>query len=267
MTDAADVRVYPGFKLITILCLIVLYAPLLIVAIYSFNASTSITNWDEFSLRWYADVFVGPESEKFKIAAWNSLFIAVIAATSATIIAFLAAMAILRGGRFSYRAPSQALISLPLMVPEIVTAVATLIFFNAIGFARGHITIVLAHMAFCIPFAYMPIAARMQGVAEAYELAAMDLYATRFKAFRRILLPLMAPGILSGFLLAFIISMDDLVITYFIAGTGNTTLPIHIWGLLRRGIKPEINAIATLMLLFTLLIAAIGLYFRSRRQK
>ena len=82
MTDAADVRVYPGFKLITILCLIVLYAPLLIVAIYSFNASTSITNWDEFSLRWYADVFVGPESEKFKIAAWNSLFIAVIAATS-----------------------------------------------------------------------------------------------------------------------------------------------------------------------------------------
>ncbi|MBG21061.1 MAG: spermidine/putrescine ABC transporter permease PotC [Rhizobiales bacterium] len=258
MTDAADVRVYPGFKLITILCLIVLYAPLLIVAIYSFNASTSITNWDEFSLRWYADVFVGPESEKFKIAAWNSLFIAVIAATSATIIAFLAAMAILRGGRFSYRAPSQALISLPLMVPEIVTAVATLIFFNAIGFARGHITIVLAHMAFCIPFAYMPIAARMQGVAEAYELAAMDLYATRFKAFRRILLPLMAPGILSGFLLAFIISMDDFLITNFVKGAGVETLPTAIFGAVKQGIQPNIMAISTMLLGLSVIVVTLS---------
>ena len=172
-----------------------------------------------------------------------------------------------RAGRFRGKTASFALINLPLMVPEVVTAVASLIFFTAIGFSGGVGTILLAHLTFCIPFAYLPIAARMQSIPDAYEQAAMDLYATPWEAFRLVLLPLMMPGIFSGFLLAFIISMDDLVITYFIAGTGDTTLPVHIWGMLRRGIKPEINAIATLMLLFTLGVAAIGLYFRSRRQK
>ncbi len=156
-----DLRRYPGFLAITILCLVILYAPLMVVAVYSFNASPSITIWEGFSLRWYADVFSGPESAKFKQAAWNSIIIAVTAATTATIIATLAATAVLRSGQFRLRTFSIGLISLPLMVPEIVTAVATLIFFNAIAFERGLLTILLAHIVFCIPFAYMPIAARM----------------------------------------------------------------------------------------------------------
>lgn len=253
-----DVRRYPGFLTVTLLCLLVLYAPLVIVGIYSFNASTSITSWDGFSLRWYVDVFRGPESAKFKVAAWNSLVIAVIAASSATIIAFMAAMAIVRGGSYRGRQLSLGLVSLPLMVPEIVTAVATLIFFNAIGFSRGHMTIIVAHVAFCIPFAYMPIAARMQGVDASFELAAMDLYASRLQAFRRILLPLMMPGIVSGFLLAFIISIDDFLITNFVKGAGVETLPTAIFGAVKQGIKPNIMAISTMLLGLSALIVSLS---------
>ncbi|NCW68940.1 MAG: spermidine/putrescine ABC transporter permease PotC, partial [Marivivens sp.] len=151
-----DLRQYPSFKAITICCLFILYAPLLVVTVYSFNDSVSITNWEGVSLRWYAEVFTGAESEKFKIAARNSFVIALIAASASTVMATFAATAILRGGRFKLRTASFGLISLPLMVPEIVTAVATLIFFNAIGVDRGLITILLAHIAFCIPFAYLP---------------------------------------------------------------------------------------------------------------
>ncbi|MBV7395667.1 ABC transporter permease [Mameliella sediminis] len=243
-----DLRVYPGFRTITILCLVILYAPLVVVTVYSFNASPSITNWEGVSLRWYADVFTGPESAKFKAAARNSFVIALIAASAATAIATLAATAILRGGKFRLRTVSFGLISLPLMVPEIVTAVATLIFFNAIGFDRGLLTILLAHIAFCIPFAYLPISARMQGIEATYEQAAMDLYATRRRAFTRVLLPLMSPGIVSGFLLAFIVSLDDFIITNFVKGAGVETLPTAIFGAVKQGIKPNIMAISTMLL-------------------
>ncbi|MFK7939937.1 MAG: ABC transporter permease [Roseovarius sp.] len=258
-----DVRRYPGFLPITILCLVLLYAPLIVVTVYSFNASNSITNWEGLSLRWYVDVFTGPEAEKFKRAAWNSFTIAIIAATTATTIATLAATGMIRGGHFRWRTLSFGLISLPLMVPEIVTAVATLIFFNSIGFVRGYTTILLAHIAFCIPFAYMPIAARMQGIEDSYEQAAMDLYATKTQAFTKILLPLMLPGIISGFLLAFIISLDDFIITNFVKGAGVETLPTAIFGAVKQGIKPNIMAISTMLLAVSIIMVTIS-YFISK---
>ncbi|WP_323770704.1 ABC transporter permease [Antarctobacter sp.] len=261
-----DLRVYPGFRAITILCLVILYAPLVVVTVYSFNASPSITNWEGVSLRWYADVFTGPESAKFKLAARNSFVIAIIAATMATCIATLSATAILRGGKYKLRMVSFGLISLPLMVPEIVTAVATLIFFNAIGFDRGLLTILLAHIAFCIPFAYLPISARMQGIEATYEQAAMDLYATRRQAFTRILLPLMAPGIVSGFLLAFIVSLDDFIITNFVKGAGVETLPTAIFGAVKQGIKPNIMAISTMLLGISVVMVTLS-WLISRRDK
>ena len=156
-----DLKRYPGFLPITILCLVILYAPLLVVMVYSFNDSNSITIWGGFSLRWYADVFAGPEAEKFKAAARASVTIAVLAATAATIIATSAAIAMVRSGAFHGKSATFALISLPIMVPEIVTAVATLIFFSTIGFTRGYATILVAHIVFCIPFAYLPISARL----------------------------------------------------------------------------------------------------------
>lgn len=263
MSARNDVRTYPGFRLITLICVVILYAPLIVVTVYSFNASPSITVWEGLSLRWYVDVFYGPESAKFKQAAFNSFSIAIIAATLATAIATAAATAIVRGGKYHLRTPSLGLITLPIMVPEIVLAVATLIFFNSIGFTRGYLTILVAHTAFCIPFAYLPIQARMQGIEDTYEHAAMDLYATKAQAFRRILMPLMMPGIISGFLLAFIVSLDDFIITNFVKGAGIETLPTAIFGSVKQGLKPNIMAISTMLLGLSVVMVTIS-YFVSK---
>jgi spermidine/putrescine transport system permease protein len=258
------VRHYPGFLAVTVLCLLILYVPLTVVAVYSFNGSTSITSWGGFSLRWYADVFTGPEAERFTEAAWNSLTIAVLAATASTMIATAAALAMIRGGRFRGRQASFGLINLPLMVPEIVTAVACLIFFTTIGLTAGYLTILIAHVTFCIPFAYLPIAARLSGIEAVYEQAARDLYATPWAAFRLVLLPLLGPGILSGYLLAFIISLDDFIITNFVKGAGMETLPTAIFGSVKQGIKPNIMAISTMMLAVSVLFVSLS-YLINRR--
>lgn len=258
------VRHYPGFLGLTVACLVILYSPLIVVTIYSFNDSNSITAWGGFSLRWYTDVFTGPEAPRFKSAAWNSITLAVIAATTSTAIATAAAVAMVRGGRFKGKSLTFALINLPLMVPEIVIAVATLIFFSAIGLTPGYLTILIAHITFCIPFAYLPIAARLQGIETNYEVAARDLYASRAAAFRLILLPLLMPGILSGYLLAFIISLDDFIITNFVKGAGMETLPTAIFGSVKQGIKPNIMAISTLMLAVS--IAFVSLSYLINRK-
>ncbi len=261
------VRHYPGFLAMTLACLLVLYAPLAVVAVYSFNGSTSITQWGGFSLRWYGDVFTGPEAGRFGQAAWNSLTIALIASTTATAIATAAALAMIRGGAFRGRQASFALINLPLMVPEIVIAVSTLIFFSTVGLTTGYLTILLAHITFCIPFAYLPIAARLEGIEGTYEQAARDLYATRAQAFRLILLPLMMPGVVSGWLLAFIISLDDFIITNFVKGAGMETLPTAIFGSVKQGIKPNIMAISTLMLGVSVLFVTAAYLVNRKGQK
>ncbi len=259
-----DLRKYQGFFAVTCLCLFILYAPLIIVMIYSFNDNASITRWSGVSLRWYFDVFSGPESEKFKKAAFNSLTIAVMAASVATVIATSAAIGMVRGGNFRGKAVSFGLLSLPIMVPEIVTAVATLIFFSTIGFKLGTLSILVAHIVFCIPFAYLPISARLQGIEASFEEAAQDLYANRWQTFRHVLMPIMGPGIVSGFLLAFIISLDDFIITNFIKGAGVETLPTAIFGSVKQGIKPNIMALSTLMLLFSISLVTLS-YFVGMR--
>jgi spermidine/putrescine transport system permease protein len=261
------VRHYPGFLAISIGCLVLLYAPLIVVMIYSFNGSNSITTWGGFSLHWYADVFTGLEAGRFAQAAWNSLTIAFLAATSATLIAMAAAVAMIRGGRFRGKQATFTLINLPLMVPEIVIAVASLIFFATVGLTTGYLTILLAHITFCIPFAYLPIAARLEGIEATYEQAARDLYATRWQAFRLILLPLMMPGVISGYLLAFIISLDDFIITNFVKGAGMETLPTAIFGSIKQGIKPNIMAISTLMLLTSVLFVTLAYFVNRKGQK
>ncbi|MEM8652124.1 MAG: ABC transporter permease [Pseudomonadota bacterium] len=264
MDGILNIRKYTGFFSITCLCLFILYAPLIVVMVYSFNDSLSITNWQGISLRWYADVFYGAESEKFKLAAWNSLTIAVAAATVATVIATAAAIGMVRGGSFRGKSVSFGLISLPIMVPEIVTAVATLIFFSAIGFKLGVLSILVAHIVFCIPFAYLPISARLQGIDASYEEAAQDLYASRWNTFRHVLMPILWPGIMSGFLLAFIISLDDFIITNFVKGAGVETLPTAIFGAVKQGIKPNIMALSTLLLLFSVVFVTLAYVLGKR---
>ena len=153
---------------------------------------------------------------------------------------------------------------MPMVMPDIVLGIALLVFFVNFGIKLGLMSIIIGHCTFLISYVFVVVSARLAGMDDTLEQASADLGANPWTTFRRITLPLILPGIVGGALLAFIISMDDLVITYFIAGVDSTTLPVFIYGMLRRGVKPEINAIATLMLMFSFVIAALGLYFRKR---
>lgn len=240
-----DIRSFSGFGLMSAACVMFLYAPILFLAVYSFNDGRSVSQWSGFSLRWYAKVL---QNGDIQSATLNSLFIAVVAASIATVLALGAAIA-MTNNHFRGQDAAYATITLPLMVPEIVTAVASLVFFVAIGFKLGLTTILLAHIVFCIPFAYLPIRARLEGMDATLPAAAADLYASRWQAFKCITLPLLTPGLVSGWVLAFIISLDDFIISSMVAGPGATTLPMHIYGMLRLGITPEVNAISSLMLI------------------
>ncbi len=263
MRKGLDLKRYPGFRGITWACMLFLYGPIIVIAIYSFNEIRSITVWGGFSLDWYVKVF---NNELIQRATLNSLMIAFVAATVATVFATAAAVAMIRGAAFRGKEVVFGMISLPLMVPEIVTAIASLVFFVLIGMPLGLGTITLAHTVFCIPFAYLPISARLEGIEAYYEEAARDLYADGWRAFVHVLLPLMLPGIISGFMLAFIISLDDFIITNFVAGPGATTLPLAIYGLVRTGLTPEINAISTLLLMVSIAFVTLS-FFVGRRQK
>lgn len=244
-----SVRTLPGFAVVAIFTFFALYAPMLILVVYSFNAGTSLAIWEGFSFRWYIQA---ANNEQVVDAALRSLLLASVAASIATVAATMAALATTRTRRFPGRTMIYALINQPLMVPEIVTAVALLIVFAWIKVATGHTSMVYlmaAHTAFCIPFAYLPIRARLETMDDTLESAARDLYASPLQVFRRVTLPLMWPGIVAGLMLAFVISLDDVVITEFVKSAGQETLPTYMLGQLRRVVTPEVNAISTVILL------------------
>ena len=255
----------PGFTAVAVLAFVLLYAPILTLVVYSFNASESVAVWGGFSLDWYRIAWA---NEQVQEATVRSLVIAAFASAISTTLATLAALATTRRGRYRGQTLIYVMINQPLMVPEIVTAVALLIFFASIKVATGYTGLgylIVAHSAFCIPFAYLPIRARLEGMDAALETAAADLYATPFQAFRHVTLPLMAPGIAAGAMLAFVISLDDVIITEFVKSAGQDTLPTYMLGQLRRAVTPEVNAISTALLALTvLLLTAFFLLTRSR---
>ncbi|MDF1750370.1 MAG: ABC transporter permease [Alphaproteobacteria bacterium] len=231
------------------------YLPIAVLIALSFNENELVTIWTGFSLDWY---IIALQNEDMIRAAGNSLLIACVASFCATALSTLAAVQMSRD-RFKGQSAMNALVALPLTVPEIVTAVASLLFFATLGVTQGLITVMIAHTVFCIPFAYLPIRARLEGLDPRLFEAANDLYATPVQTFRRVTLPLMMPGILSGAVLAFIISLDDFVTTFFVGGAGSTTLPIYIFGLIRVGVSPEVNAISSIMLLVSVAMVSISL--------
>lgn len=239
-----------------------LYIPIFVLVVLSFNSGQSATLWESFSLKWYAVVADDPEILR---AAKNSLIVATLATVVATTLATLAALG-MRGRTFRGQTLMSGVLGLPRLVPEIVTAVATLMFFAFIGLKLSLFTILLAHIVFCIPFAYLPIRARLEGMDPRLAEAAADLYASPWKTFWKVTFPLLTPGIVSGAMLAFIISMDDFVITYFVAGAGATTLPVYIFSSIRMGISPKINAISSIILLISIAFVALSYYVGQRRR-
>ena len=248
---ALPVGHYRGLGLWNAIFLIFLYTPIVVLIFYSFNANRMVMNWGGFSLDWYIKAF---HNEDIQDAVINSLVVAVVATAIATAIATIGALVLARGGNFRGKTVSLGLITLPLMVPEIVTAVAVLIFFSTIGLNWGLGNVIIAHITFCIPFAFMPIRARLEGMDTTLEQAARDLYASEWETFRYVTVPLLMPGIVAGAMLSFVISMDDFIITLMVGGAGSTTLPVYIYSMIRRGLTPEINAVSSLLLLFSIAI-------------
>ncbi len=238
----------PGFTAIAIAAFVILYLPIVTLVIFSFNGSNSVATWGGFSLHWYADAWA---NDDVKAATVRSLVIGVSAAALSTTLATLAALGTTRRRAFKGQTLIYVMINQPLMVPEIVTAVALLIFFGILKVATGYQGLgylIAAHTAFCIPFAYLPIRARLESMDLSLETAASDLYASPWMTFRRVTLPLLAPGIMAGAMLAFVISLDDVVITEFVKSGGQDTLPTYMLGQLRRAFTPEVNAISTMLL-------------------
>ncbi|HIC80228.1 MAG TPA: ABC transporter permease [Kiloniellaceae bacterium] len=253
----------PGFGVATWAFFLFLYAPIALLVVFSFNGSNSATIWSHFSLDWYVKVAANSDIQR---AALNSLIVAGVASTLATALATFAALAMARGSPFRGQHLALSTLLLPLIVPEIVIAIAMLIFFTGIGLSLGLGNLIIAHTVFCIPFAYLPIRARLDSLSPVYEEAAQDLYADNWRTFWHVTFPLLAPGILAGLMLAFISSVDDFIISLMVGSAGTTTLPIYIYSLIRIGITPQINAISTLVLLISFIFVSLAWLIARRSE-
>jgi putrescine transport system permease protein len=222
-----------------------LYLPIAILVIYSFNDSRLVAVWGGWSMRWYAVLL---EDRALLESAWTSFCIALISAGMATVLGTFAALALTRIGRFRGRMPFSAMLYAPLVMPEIITGLSLLLLFVAIDLDRGFATITIAHTTLTMCFVAVVVKARLADFDTSLEEAAMDLGCTPIRAFLAVTLPLIAPAAMAGFLLAFSLSLDDLVVASFTTGPGATTLPIRIYSDVRLGVKPEINAICTIMI-------------------
>ncbi|SDH98290.1 spermidine/putrescine transport system permease protein [Vibrio xiamenensis] len=253
-----------------------LYAPVVLIVVYSFNANPiNIMNWTEASLDWYRIMFGYQASQPMPetyidstgsllSALKNSLVVALFATLISTLLGTMVALALARF-RFKLQPLYRMFMHIPMVMPDIVLGIALLIFFISSGLTLGSSTIVIGHCTFLISYVFIVVSARLADMDPQLERASADLGANEWQTFRRVTLPLILPGVVGGALLSFVISMDDVVITYFISGTDSTTLPVYILSMIRKGIKPEINAIATLMLIFSLLFAYAGIYFKSKK--
>src|SRR6056300_162001 len=222
-----------------------LYLPMVILVIYSFNSSKLVTVWAGFSTKWYGELM---RNEAFLDAAWVTIKVAVLSSTFATVLGTLAAYVLVRAGRFWGRTLFSGMIYAPLVMPEVITGLSLLLLFIGIGLDRGVMTIVLAHTTFSMCYVSVVVSSRLATFDMSLEEAALDLGSTPFEAFRLVTLPIIAPAVISGWLLAFTLSLDDLVIASFASGPSATTLPIKIFSAVRLGVSPEINALSTIMI-------------------
>lgn len=260
----------PWRILILVLGFTFLYAPMLMLVVYSFNSSKLVTVWAGWSTRWYGELFRDTEMMS---AVGLSLSIAACAATMAVILGTIAAVIMVRFGRFRGSRGFAFMLTAPLVMPDVITGLSLLLLFVALGHAfgwpanRGMLTIWLAHVTFCMAYVSVVISARLRELDRSIEEAALDLGATPLKVFFTITLPMIAPAIISGWLLAFTLSLDDLVIASFVSGPGATTLPMLVFSNVRMGVNPEINALATLILAVVGIVGLIAWWIMSRAEK
>lgn len=222
-----------------------LYLPIVLLVVFSFNESRLVTVWGGFSTKWYGELF---RNQGLMDAAWVTLRVGLLSATVATVLGTMAAIALTRYTRFRGRVLFSGMVFAPLVMPEVITGLSLLLLFVAIGLDRGFLTVTLAHISFSMCFVAVVVQSRLMSFDRSLEEAAMDLGATPVKTFFQVTLPVIAPAIVSGWMLAFTLSLDDLVIASFASGPGATTLPMKIYSQVRLGVTPEINAACTLLI-------------------
>ena len=237
-----------------------LYLPIIILVIYSFSGSRNVGVWAGFSTRWYAELL----GDKLLIDALRvSLWVAVWSTLVATVLGTLAALALERY-RFFGRLSFDTALYLPIIIPDIVMALSTLLFFVTFAVPLSRYTVLVTHIAFNIAFVAVVVRARLAEMDASLEEAAADLGANAWTTFRRVTLPILMPGVVSGALLAFTLSLDDFVITFFVAGPGSTTLPVRVYSMIKFGVTPEVNAISTLMLAGSTVLVVISLWLQRK---
>jgi spermidine/putrescine transport system permease protein len=254
------------------LAFLFMYLPIIILVLFSFNDSRSTAQWVGFSTHWYGEMIA---DSQIILSLWNSLFVAVVSTIISTVFGTLAAMGMERYN-FVGKLAMDAMLYLPIIIPDIAMAIMLLIFFNlsGIGFETWNVTIlslrlsvpfsvIIGHVAFNISFVAVVVRARLAQMETTLEEAAQDLYANPWQTFFRVTFPMMLPGILGGALLAFTLSLDDFVITFFTSGAGFNTLPVRVFGMIKRGVTPKINAVSTIMLAASLLLVVLSLLFRK----
>ena len=247
-----------------------LYAPILSLVIYSFNESKLVTVWAGFSLKWYGELFA---DDQIMSAAWVSIQIAFMTACIAVVLGTMAALVMTRMRSFPGKTVFGGLITAPLVMPEVIIGLSILLLFVSIGdyigvgSRRGMTTILIAHVTFCMAYVTVVVSSRLSELDRSLEEAAMDLGANRLKVFFVITLPIIAPALISGWLLAFTLSLDDLVIASFVSGPSSTTLPMKVFSSVRLGVSPKINALATLMIMIVSIAAFVAWWLMSRDEK
>lgn len=236
-----------------------LYAPMIILVVLSFNDSRFASGaWKGFTLRWYTELF---HDAAIGTALRNSLYIALVSTIVSTIFGTMVALAMERYD-FWGKLPFDALLYLPIIIPDIAMAVMLLLFFVMVKFPLGKTSIIISHIAFNISFVAVVVRARLAQFDMTLEEAAQDLYANHWQTFRRVTLPLLMPGILGGALMAFTLSLDDFVITFFTSGPGSTTLPLRIYSLVKLGVTPEINALSSMMMMASFVLVLLSLWLQ-----
>lgn len=248
-------------RLIAILVYAFLYAPIVVVILYSFNDSRLAVQWTGFTLKWYQQLL---ENETLLHALQNSLIVASVSVAAAAVMGTMAAVGLARM-RFAGSGVYRGLTMLPVIVPEIAMAVSALTLFVALGVKLSLGTIIVSHIVFCVAYMILVLMGRLQGMDSRLEEAAQDLGAPPIVAFFKVTLPLLAPGILSGCLLTFVLSLDDFVITQFTAGVGDTTLPLWIYSSVKFGVSPEINALSTIMITITAGATLLAEFVRTKK--
>ncbi|MQL50738.1 spermidine/putrescine ABC transporter permease PotC [Desulfofundulus thermobenzoicus] len=238
-----------------------LYLPIMILVVYSFNRSKLNAVWTGFTVDWYA---VLVRDTAIIQAAWNSLVVAVLSTFIATMIGTLAAVGMHRY-HFRGKTALNGMLYIPIIIPEIVMGISLLVFFSLVKIPLGLLSLILAHVTFCIPFVVLTVRARMEGFDRHLEEAAMDLGASNLQTLRYVTMPVIMPGILAGVLLSFTLSLDDVIISFFVSGPGSMTLPLKIYSMVKFAVTPEINALCTIMMVLTLLLVLIAERLRLKK--